>query len=358
MAPGSLNRLRQRWVERLGLARLAARPSPFGPSGLPPMRHPQPADPDITVLVPSFKHEQYIGEALLSVLAQTYQGFKVLVIDDCSPDCTVTRARSIADPRIAIRVNERNLGLGGSLVAALADIHTPFVALLNSDDLFHPQRLEWCRDLLLTNPGLRVAATGSMLTDSRGGRLTPESASRILDGRRIFHWVRWYGRIQSEATSSESLFLRLLKHNFLLTSSNIVCDTGYLRERAAELADLRYCLDWYLFLAAAAEGKLGYLPDALLAYRLHTGNTVWFTPRTRPAYTAEVNRVAALAVRRYLAEMNSSQVEAGVMEVVRYVAANPEIDDMALRRNEILPLLQATLGAERFQAVRDSIRSS
>jgi glycosyltransferase involved in cell wall biosynthesis len=352
MSPIRLDALRERWVQRLGLARFAPRPEVFDLTRAPPDSAP---GCDITVLIPAFQHERYITEALRSVLAQTYQGFEVLVVDDCSRDRTVARARSVADARITTRVNERNRGLGGSLVAAVEGIRTPFVALLNSDDLFHPERLERCRDLLLRDPGLRMVATGIVLTDSRSGRLTPERASRILDGRRIFHWVRWYGRIQSTATGSESLFLRLLRHNFLLSSSNIVCQTSYLREQAADLSELHYCLDWHLFLTAAAAGELGYLPERLLAYRLHHANTVWFTPRTRPAYAVEVNRVAALAVRRYLARMDSAEVEARFSEVAGCLAANPEIDGPGLCRDEILPRLTAisNKAATRFRAPPD-----
>jgi glycosyltransferase involved in cell wall biosynthesis len=346
MSPLNLDGLGQKWVDRLGIARLAARPAPFQSTGLQPSQHHDSAEPDITVVIPSFKHEDYISEAVRSVLAQTYQGFHVVVIDDCSPDRTVARARAVTDPRITVTVNDRNMGLGGSLVAALADIRTPFVALLNSDDLFHPERLERCRDVLLREPGLRAVATGMVLTDSRGGRLAPDGASRIVDGRRIFHWVRWYRSVEATATDSEPLFLRLLRANFLLTSSNIVCQTSYLREHAAEIADLRYCLDWYLFLEAAATGSLGYLPAPLLAYRLHASNTVWFTPRTRPAYALEVNRVAALAVRRYLRRMDHSDLEEGVRKIAASLAGNPEIDGPAFYRNEIVPLMLETSGSE------------
>ncbi len=103
------------------------------------------APPDVTVIVPSYQHGSYIEAALESVLAQTYTAFRVLVVDDGSPDDTVARARRFDDPRLRVEVNAVNVGLGDSVLRALESVDTPYVALLNSDDLFHPDRLERCR---------------------------------------------------------------------------------------------------------------------------------------------------------------------------------------------------------------------
>src|SRR5262249_13196457 len=126
------------------------------------------ASPKGTVLIPSFKHEAFVATAIHSVLAQTYPDVHVLVVDDRSPDGTVAAARRIADARVTVRVNEQNLGLGGSIRAALASIETPYVAVLNSDDLFHPERLERCIAVLEGDAKADIVATGLTFTDKNG----------------------------------------------------------------------------------------------------------------------------------------------------------------------------------------------
>ena len=311
------------WSESLGLLHNRARKRPFA------IKKPTAATdaaPDVTVLIPSFRHETFIEETLQSVLAQRYGNFKVLVVDDLSPDATVARARSIDDARIAVHVNEKNLGLGNSVLQALALVDTPYVALLNSDDLFHPDRLGKCRDVLEQDSTVQLVTTGIQLVDQDGGQLTHANASLVLDGKQVFDWVHWFDRVTPSADlPKEELFAALLERNFLVTSSNLVARTDWLRSQADGLRSLKYCLDWQLFLEAALEGALHHLHEPLIAYRLHASNTVWFREGRRWSYYLEVNRVAAEALQRFLAADRLDPVrklERVVDSVARHLATN------------------------------------
>jgi glycosyltransferase involved in cell wall biosynthesis len=113
----------------------------------------------ITVIIPSYNHEVIVGDAIRSVLGQTRTDFQLLILDDASQDGTINEAEKIKDSRIRVRSNLENLGLGLSLARALDDVDTEFVALLNSDDLFHPLRLERCLAPLEENTELAMVAT-------------------------------------------------------------------------------------------------------------------------------------------------------------------------------------------------------
>ncbi len=271
---------------------------------------------DVTVIIPSFNHEAFIEEALRSVLGQTYGGSRVVVVDDASSDGTVNRAISIRDPRITMRVNPRNMGLGNCIISILPDIDTPMVALLNSDDLFHAERLARCCDVLRNSPKTQIVATDICLIDSEGGRLRADNVSPIRDGRKIYYWVRWFEKVQLGQDAQIPLFIRLLKNNILATSSNIVCRTDYLRNCSENIRDLHYCLDWQLFLNASMNDRLAYLREELVAYRLHARNTVWFTGLTRRRYLTEVNRVAAQSLYQLILSLMESGVERSEREVI------------------------------------------
>ncbi|MGK0303263.1 MAG: glycosyltransferase involved in cell wall biosynthesis, partial [Planctomycetota bacterium] len=329
------------WSDSMGLLHDRGRKRPFAikkasqvPAG----------EPDITVLIPSYRHEDFIEEALHSVLAQQYGNFKVLVVDDRSPDDTVARARGVADARIDVRVNPENLGLGSSVLAALAHIDTPYVALLNSDDLFHPDRLGKCRDVLAQDDSVQLVTTGIQLVDQDGGQLTPANASLVLDGKKVFDWVHWFDRVTPPADlPQQDLFAALLERNFLVTSSNLVCRTDWLRAQADGLRSLKYCLDWQLFMEAALEGALHHIHEPLIAYRLHASNTVWFREGRRWSYYLEVNRVAAEALQRFMAtdrHAPEQKLEQVVDSVARHLATNTEMDGLALFLNCALDALQ------------------
>lgn len=325
------------WAERLGIAQDQPRKRPFAigkrtePSDRPPL---------VTVLIPSYRHGPYIEKAIQSVLAQRRVPFRVLVVDDLSTDDTVAQARTVDDPRLEVRVNQENLGLGNSVLQALTGIDTPYIALLNSDDLFHPDRLARCCAVLDAQPHTQLVTTGMHLVDARGGELQPEVVSLILDGQKVHDWVHWYrAATPTEDLAGDALFLALLERNFLATSSNLVCRTAWLRAQAPHLQSLKYCLDWQLFLEAALDGSLHHLREPLVAYRLHATNTVWFREGRRWSYYLEVNRVAAAALRRFV-EHHGHDVEERVTTVLDavagHVASNRETDGLALFVNAVL----------------------
>ena len=347
------------WAQRLGLVASKPRKAPFAVGNA--KAAPKKGEPDVTILIPSYRHSAFIVDAIRSVLAQDYAAIKVLVIDDCSPDDTVEKARLLSDVRLEVRVNERNLGLGNSVLAALETVTTPFVALLNSDDLFHPSRIRKCRDALLANPEAQLITTGLSLVDTDGGELTPENVSTVLDGRLVCDWVHWYQRVTPpEDLPQADLFARLLESNFLATSTNLVARTDWLKRQAESLRSLKYCLDWQLFLQAALEGSLHHLHKPLAAYRLHATNTVWFREGRRWSYYLEVNRVAAGALVGFAAH-ESRNGEAGVVRVLDavalHLARNREADGLAIGLNAALGSLRLDQFAEGSDEVQRGIQN-
>jgi glycosyltransferase involved in cell wall biosynthesis len=346
------------WARALGLDRSSRTEPAFDP----PVRRPFSAaqrEPDITVLVPSYCHASFIEAALESVLAQTYPGFRLLVVDDRSSDCTVAHAMRIDDPRLHIRINETNLGLGDSVLHALEAIATPYVALLNSDDLFHPERLERCRDALERLPRAQVAATDIVPIDAHGHRVTSANVRRLLDGRDIADWIQWFSdtcRVRQGA----DLVSELMERNFLITSSNIVCRTEFLRRSSSSLRGLKYCLDWQLFLEAATDGALLHLPEELLGYRLHGSNTVWFDEDRRAAYSVEVNRVLAHTLHRLLRSSAPGEDARSVAEIlellVNHAAGHSEANGLSLFSLELLGAGSLDDARIHSKAVRDYLR--
>ncbi|MBI3796943.1 MAG: glycosyltransferase [Deltaproteobacteria bacterium] len=328
------------WRRHHGLDRVTQRQPPFVVPTIVPQAK-KIGTPDVTVLIPSYNHEAYVEMAIRSVLAQTYPHFRVVVADDCSFDATVDNVKKVADERVEITVRPRNVGLGNNVVDALAQIDTPYIAILNSDDFFHPERLERCRCALEERPDAVIAATGIALVDAHGRSLTSASTVPLLDGPEIASWVSWYDEALRNAAKAHSWIGPLLQHNFLATSSNLFCRTSFLRRRIATLRNLKYCLDWQLFLDAAFEDALVYLPEELVAYRLHTSNTVWFREGGRWSYLLEVNRVFAMALRRLLDRFGQEQKgERGLDLVlnllVEHVAYNTEVDGFVLFLQEFL----------------------
>lgn len=98
--------------------------------------------PEISVVIPAYNSEAYIAQALESVLSQTYRNFEVILIDDASTDSTVRIARSFHDQRVKIISNQQNRGVSYSRNCGIQLARGTWIALLDSDDWYAPERLE------------------------------------------------------------------------------------------------------------------------------------------------------------------------------------------------------------------------
>lgn len=98
----------------------------------------------VSIIMPSYKCVRYIEESILSVQAQTYQNWELIVVDDCSNDGTVDTVQKLKkeDDRIRLYQNSSNSGAAVSRNTALRNARGRWIAFLDSDDLWEPTKLE------------------------------------------------------------------------------------------------------------------------------------------------------------------------------------------------------------------------
>jgi teichuronic acid biosynthesis glycosyltransferase TuaG len=101
-------------------------------------------NPLISVITPCYNSARYIGQTIESVLAQTYQNWEMIIVDDCSTDNSFQLAREYAekDKRIRVYRQEQNSGAALARNKAIMESHGKYVAFLDSDDLWLPEKLE------------------------------------------------------------------------------------------------------------------------------------------------------------------------------------------------------------------------
>ena len=98
--------------------------------------------PEVSVIIPAYNSENFIAKALKSVLNQSFRNLEVILIDDASTDSTVRIARSFRDRRLRIIKNEQNRGVSYGRNLGIKQAKGKWIALLDSDDWYAPQRLE------------------------------------------------------------------------------------------------------------------------------------------------------------------------------------------------------------------------
>lgn len=105
----------------------------------------------VSIISPSYNCEKFIGKTIESVLAQTYQNWELIIVDDCSTDNTDTVVADYHDNRIRYLKNNKNSGAAVSRNKALREAKGRWIAFLDSDDLWLPEKLEKQIHFMKTN---------------------------------------------------------------------------------------------------------------------------------------------------------------------------------------------------------------
>ena len=127
--------------------------------------------PRISVIMGIYNCASTLAEALDSLLAQTYQGFKVIMCDDGSSDNTVEVAQSYVNrypDKFIIAKNGHNMGLNFTLNHCLEYVDTEYVARMDGDDISLPQRFEKEIAFLDEHPEIAIVSTPMIYFDENG----------------------------------------------------------------------------------------------------------------------------------------------------------------------------------------------
>ena len=100
--------------------------------------------PEISVIVPVYKVEPYLERCVKSILAQTFQDYEIILVDDGSPDTCPALCDQWArrDPRIRV-VHKEHGGLSSARTAGMAVCQGNYISFVDSDDWIEPQMLEY-----------------------------------------------------------------------------------------------------------------------------------------------------------------------------------------------------------------------
>ncbi|MBD2200065.1 MULTISPECIES: glycosyltransferase family 2 protein [Calothrix] len=121
----------------------------------------------VSVIVPVYQVEKYIHETISSILQQTWQDFELLIIDDESRDRSIEICREFTDSRIKI-ISQKNRGLAGARNTGIRHAQGEYLAFLDSDDLWLPQKLEKHLHHLENNPTIGISFSRSAFIDEQG----------------------------------------------------------------------------------------------------------------------------------------------------------------------------------------------
>ena len=164
--------------------------------------------PKVTVLMPVYNGLPYLGEAIDSILRQTFDDFEFLIIDDCSTDSSVPFIESFSDVRIRLVRNEKNLGQMRSLNKGLQLARGEYVARLDQDDISLPTRLATQVAYLDSHPEVGLVSTNCYLIDSAGVITSGPILQGSLSGAQVEWGLYWDNPIVHPSVMFRSTVIR------------------------------------------------------------------------------------------------------------------------------------------------------
>ena len=222
------------------------------------------SNPLISVVIPAYNHERFVGAAIESVLDQSVDDLELIIVDDGSTDKTADVIQSYQDKRLSYTWQE-NQDAFNTINRGLGMARGQYVAILNSDDIYTTDRLERLVDQALNRQ------RQCLLTD-----VIPISDDGVEFTDPAFGWNIWHRKNREYYQQYNDIYTGFLNGNFMVTTSNLFM-TAEAVARVGKFSSLRYLHDYdfiFRMMLAYPDGVEYLQHDKLLYYRIHDGNTL------------------------------------------------------------------------------------
>jgi glycosyltransferase involved in cell wall biosynthesis len=204
--------------------------------------------PKVSVIIITYNRAHLLGAAMTSVLNQTFQDFELIVVDDASQDNTADVVRSFRDDRIRYIRHDTNKRVAGARNTGLQNSMGEYIAFLDDDDEWLPEKLQRQVDLLDScSPVVGGVYTGFIQVD----RSTGKTLMRIVPSKRgiIF----------------EDMFIE----NCIGTASVVLLRKKCFAKIGLFDENISYGEDYDMWLRISREFQFEYIIDSLLKYYVH-----------------------------------------------------------------------------------------
>lgn len=256
--------------------------------------------PRTSVIISSFNYAEYLPASIESALAQIDRDFELLIVDDGSTDDSAVTARAYSDPRVRVIVRP-HCGLGAVRNAGMRAARGRYIAFLDADDLWVPNKLAAQCEVLDRSPDVGLVYTRFGVIDARG-------------------CVQSQGRSFLAARPSGAILRQLLESNVIGTPSTICFRRDLVEDEALLFDETRtHSEDWHFYLRVALRTRIRYIPRTLAYHRQHTRNRYSHVP-TLMSETLQTGRFGCDLARKHL-RLGEREIQRVQRRVIGYVEA-------------------------------------
>ncbi|ODS01221.1 hypothetical protein AUC68_12725 [Methyloceanibacter methanicus] len=254
-------------------------------------------EPFVSIIVPNYNHAAYLEQRLETILAQSYQHFELILLDDCSSDGSleILRRYEQSDPdRIRLVVNDENSGGGYRQWAkGMSLARGDLIWIAESDDWSRPEFLESLIPAF-EDESVMLAYTNSAFMDAEGNQViwsTPEYLNDV--DKRL--WTKPFRRAAHDLVRKGWATKNLVPNVSGAVFRNPGGENAML---SGDWSRATICGDWLFYLERIRGGAVAYRPEMLNFYRVHEASTAQGT-YARDVYYKEHEQVAEYVLKNY-----------------------------------------------------------
>lgn len=250
------------------------------------------SEPLVSVMVPAYNHEKYVGETIESVINQSYTNIEFIVIDDGSIDQTATVIKSYENKckgRFAKNsfIFNKNFGLVNSLNQGISIARGLYFISVASDDILLPNAIKSLLDFLEENKSYGLAVGDNIIINESGKRCFWDRKQNIVDDRDAAFSTTFADHIQKKDKGFNMLGSDFGKYSKLLSYNHVPC--GFLLRRSILDTIGGYSIkhpleDLGIMLQFSKVSKMKYIDTQLYGYRWHGLNSITNKEKYKRAY--------------------------------------------------------------------------
>ncbi len=219
--------------------------------------------PRISVIMPVYNVEQFVGATIESVLAQTFDDFELLIVDDRGPDGSMAVCARYDDPRIRFLRNPQNRGLAGARNTGIRNARGELLAFLDSDDLWEPRKLALHVAHLDARPAVGVSFSRSAFIHADGSPAGCYQMPRLRDIEPGYYLCR-----NPIGNGSAPVIRRAVLDEIAFEASlHGAPEPCYFDETFRQSEDI----ECWIRIALTCDWRIEGIPEALTRYRLNAG---------------------------------------------------------------------------------------
>lgn len=263
--------------------------------------------PRVSVVIPVYGVEQFVEAAVRSVLKQSFEDFEVIIVNDKSPDRSLEICESIKDPRIKIVTHLENRGLAGARNTGIRHATGDYIGLLDSDDLWEPNKLQSHVDHLDANPKVGVSFSRSAFIDEQGTHLNTYQMPKLSDIS-VAHLM-----CRNPVGNGSAPVIRKEVFEEIATMENIhgVKEPHYFDDSFRQSEDI----ECWIRIAATTNWQFEGLSEPLTMYRINSASLSANIPKQLASWERVMDKL-----KSYSPELWSNHVSLARAFQLRYLA--------------------------------------